>query len=243
MTSFPAGTLPEGTRLYVFGDVHGRFDLVQRLRDAIRRDRARSSTAAVQVIGLGDFIDRGPDSKSVIEAFTSDFFECDASYIRGNHEQLLLDFLDDPENGPSWLRNGARETLRSYGVDLADSTSGTRVDYAKLRTAFRARLPQAHAAFLEGLPLSLSVGGYFFVHAGARPGVPLHQQKPSDMLWIRDGFADRDDQFEKIVVHGHTPVDRPYLGRFRINLDTGAYLTNRLSCLVLESRERRILEI
>jgi len=243
MTSLPAGTLPEGTRLYVFGDVHGRFDLVQRLRDAIRRDRARSTTATVQVIGLGDFIDRGPDSKSVIEALTSDFFECDAAYIRGNHEQLLLDFLDDPENGPLWLRNGARETLRSYGVDVADANSGTRVDYPKLRTAFRARLPQAHAAFLDGLPLSLAVGGYFFVHAGARPGVPLHQQKSSDMLWIRDGFADRDEQFEKIVVHGHTPVERPYLGRYRINLDTGAYLTNRLSCLVLESRERRILEL
>ncbi len=242
-TGLPAGTVPSGQRIYVFGDVHGRFDLVLRLRDAIRRDRARSAPAPVQVIGLGDFIDRGPDSKDVIEALTSDFFECEASFIRGNHEQMLLDFLDNPDDGPVWLRNGARETLRSYGVDLADAASGTRIDYAKLRTAFRARLPQAHAAFLDGLPLSLAVGGYFFVHAGARPGVPLHQQKSSDMLWIRDGFADRDEQFEKIVVHGHTPVDRPYLGKYRINLDTGAYLTNRLSCLVLETRERRILEI
>jgi serine/threonine protein phosphatase 1 len=242
-TNAPAGTVPEGRRIYVFGDVHGRFDLVQRLRDAILRDRARSAPATVQVIGLGDFIDRGPDSMRVIEALTSDFFECDAAYIRGNHEQMLLDFLDDPEMGSVWLRNGARETLRSYGVDLADAESATRVDYGKLRTAFRARLPRAHAAFLADLPLSFVVGGYFFVHAGARPGVPLDQQKSSDMLWIRDGFADRDEQFEKIVVHGHTPVDRPYLGEYRINLDTGAYLTNRLSCLVLESRERRILEI
>jgi serine/threonine protein phosphatase 1 len=178
----------------------------------------------------------------VIEALTSDFFECDAAYIRGNHEQMLLDFLGDPDAGPAWLRNGARETLRSYGVDLADA-SGARVDYGKLRTAFRARLPEAHRAFFADLPLSLTVGGYFFVHAGARPGVPLDLQKSSDMLWIRDGFADRDEQFEKVVVHGHTPVDRPYLGKYRINLDTGAYLTNRLSCLVLESRERRILEI
>ncbi len=238
------GTLPEETCIYVFGDVHGRFDLLKRLRDAILRDRARSApTAAIQAIGLGDFIDRGADSRRIVESLMSDFFECSATYIRGNHEQMLLDFLNDPATGPIWLRNGGRETLRSYSVDAADFTSETRIDYPRLRTAFRERLPDDHVAFLASLPFSLVVGGYFFVHAGARPGLPLHLQKPSDLLWIREGFADRDEEFERIVVHGHTPVDQPYFGKYRINLDTGAYLTNRLSCLVLRSNERRILEI
>jgi serine/threonine protein phosphatase 1 len=237
------GTIPDGMRLYVFGDVHGRFDLVQRLRDAILRDRAEAAPAKVKVIGLGDFIDRGPDSRGVIEAFTTGFFDCEAAFIRGNHEQMLLDFLDDADAAPVWLHNGAVETLRSYGVDLSDTPPRTPAEFERLRTEFRDRLPPSHAAFLGDLPLSLVVGGYFFVHAGARPGVPLLQQKSSDLLWIRQGFVDRDHEFEKIVVHGHTPVDRPYLGKYRINLDTGAYMTNRLSCLVLETRERRILEI
>lgn len=241
-TMVEAGVVPDELRLYVFGDVHGRFDLLMRLREAILRDRDRSTPASVQVIGLGDFVDRGPDSKRVVESLMSDFFECGAFYIRGNHEQMLLDFLDDPENGPVWLRNGGAETLRSYSVDAADFASSSRVVYPALRMAFKDRLPAEDAAFLGGLPLSHVVGGYFFVHAGARPGVPLHLQKPSDLLWIRNGFADRDDEFERIVVHGHTPVEEPYFGKYRINLDTGAYLTNRLSCLVLESRERRILE-
>lgn len=238
-----AGSVPEGTRIYVFGDVHGRLDLLTRLREAILRDRDRSAVATVQVIGLGDFIDRGPDSMGVVRSLTSDFFECSSSYIRGNHEQMLLDFLHDPETGPVWLRNGGRESLRSYSVDVADFTANTRIDYPALRSAFRERLPDDQSQFYASLPLSLVVGGYFFVHAGARPGVPLHLQKPSDLLWIREGFADRDVKFERIIVHGHTPVEQPYLGKYRINLDTGAYLTQRLSCLVLQSNERRILEI
>ena len=239
-----AGMIPDGRRVYVFGDLHGRLDLLIRLREAILRDRAKSAPATVQVIGLGDFIDRGPESRQVIETLMSDTFECSTAFIRGNHEQMLLDFLEGAEAGPMWVRNGAMATLQSYGVDVSDFTvEGSRIDYQALQDAFRRALPEDHAAFYTGLPLSLVVGGYFFVHAGARPGIPLHLQKPSDLLWIREGFVDRDAEFERIVVHGHTPVEQPYLGKYRINLDTGAYLTNRLTCLVLETRERRILEI
>jgi serine/threonine protein phosphatase 1 len=102
-------------------------------------------------------------------------------------------------------------------------------------------MPPSHLEFLRGLPTFCEVGGYFFVHAGARPGVPLGAQKEEDLLWIREGFVDRDAPFEKLVVHGHTAVDQPYFGTYRINLDTGAYFTDRLSCLVVEGAERRLL--
>lgn len=104
-------------------------------------------------------------------------------------------------------------------------------------------MPKDHLDFLTRLSLCRTVGDYFFVHAGVRPGVALSQQTERDLLWIRSGFADRDEPFEKVVVHGHTPTKAPFNGRHRINLDTGAYATGRLTCLVLEGEERRFLEV
>ncbi len=232
----------EGRRLYVFGDVHGRLDLLDGLRAAIARDRAASPAADTMVVGLGDFIDRGPSSRGVIEALATDFFDCRSVYLRGNHEQMLLDFLENPERyGLHWFRNGAAETFRSYASDAGALLAASPVDYRAVRDRLLAEMPASHVELIRGLPLSFDEGGYFFVHAGARPGIPLNMQREQDLLWIREGFSDRDVPFAKVIVHGHTPVDQPYLGRYRINLDTGAYFTNRLTCLVLEGATRRLL--
>jgi serine/threonine protein phosphatase 1 len=179
----------------------------------------------------------------VIEALSGDgWFGCPASYLRGNHEQMMLQFIDDPERyGPLWFRNGAAETFRSYVEDGASMIAQPPVNYRAVCERLVEAMPARHLEWLRTLPARLEDGGYFFAHAGARPGIPLAIQREEDLLWIREGFSDRDAPFEKVVVHGHTPVDQPYFGRYRINLDTGAYFTNRLSCLVLEGPTRRLL--
>ena len=145
--------------------------------------------------------------------------------------------------GPTWLANGALETLRSYAVDVRKISRLDDGELQAIRASLARNLPPGHLLLLQRLPLSYVSGDYFFVHAGVRLGVGIEGQVARDLLWIRDGFADGDEPFEKVVVHGHTPVDQPYLGRYRINLDTGAYFTNRLSCLVLEGTSVRLLEV
>lgn len=239
----PPATLPAGLRIYAFGDVHGRLDLVERLKAAIAADLAAAPVAEALVVGLGDLIDRGPASRGVVDLVSGPGWPTTLVALRGNHEETLLRFLDDPlRHGAFWLRYGGDATLASYGVDRR-LLVGSRPDYRAIRDAFVTTLPPAHLLFLQRLPLTHEAGDYFFVHAGAKHGRPLADQAADDLLWIREGFADRDHVFEKIVVHGHTPVDEPFLGRNRINLDTGAYLTGRLSCLVLEGDARRLITI
>jgi serine/threonine protein phosphatase 1 len=233
--------MAQGMRVYAFGDVHGRADLVDRLRTAIAADLARSAPTETIVIGLGDYIDRGPDSRRVLDWLIAGFGAAKPVFLRGNHEQLLLSFLEDPaRHGPSWLEFGGDATLRSYGVDARLYCSAVH-DYRAIRDELASRLPVAHLVFLQRLALSHDAGDYFFAHAGVRHGVPLASQKAEDLLWIRQGFVDREVSFEKVIVHGHTPVKEPFLGRFRINADTGAYFTNQLSCVVLEEDTQRLL--
>jgi serine/threonine protein phosphatase 1 len=240
------GRLAETTgrdhRVYVFGDVHGRADLLDQLKDAINDDLRTFAGANALVIGLGDYIDRGPDSKGVVDLLGSGAFDCDVLCLRGNHEQMLLDFLADPARcGPIWFRFGALETLRSYRVDVSAAAATPAERYRIIRDNLAAKINASHIEWLQQLPLSYETDTHFFAHAGARPGTPLARQAARDLLWIRKGFADRDRGFEKIVVHGHTPVEKPYFGKYRINLDTGAYFTDRLSCLVIEKFGTRFL--
>jgi serine/threonine protein phosphatase 1 len=235
--------VPDGQRLYVFGDLHGRDDLAARLGAAIAADMAAEPAAEVTVIGLGDLIDRGPGSHAVVAGMNAGFPGTRTISLRGNHEQMLLDFLEDPQgNGHQWFRNGAAETLRSYGVEPGGRERPPPEELARIRDAFARAIPPAELVFLQRMPFSHTVGDYFFAHAGARPGVALAEQDPTDLLWIRPE-GDSDPPREKVVVHGHTPVERPFLGAFRINLDTGAYFTNRLSCLVLSNADRRLLAV
>ena len=236
--------VPAGRRLYVFGDLHGRLDLLRNLRESIRDDLRNFPIEDCLVIGLGDYIDRGPESRQVIDALSSNFFGCSAVFVRGNHEQMLADFLEDPARiGPNWFHYGAVETLRSYTAEANSLLSTAKIDYSAIRDKLARAMPPTHLLFLQRLPTSYEIGSYYFAHAGARASVPLDKQVQQDLLWIRSGFADRDDKFAKIIVHGHTPVDQPYFGEFRINLDTGAYFTNRLTCLVLEAGTRRLLSL
>jgi serine/threonine protein phosphatase 1 len=238
----PAAIEPKTT--YVFGDLHGRLDLLLRLKDAITRDRANGVAGPCLVIGIGDYIDRGVDSKGVLDALAGDVFKCPTILLRGNHEQMLLDFLDKPiRAGRLWFRHGAIETLRSYGVDVTGLVGSAPRRYTALRDSLVRLMPPGHIVLLRKTLLSHEVGEFFFTHAGVRPGTALARQQGKDLLWIKKGFSDRDDRFEKVIVHGHTAVEKPYFGEYRINLDTGAYLSNLLTCLVIEGSERRLLEV
>ena len=232
-------SLPDGLRIYAVGDIHGRRDLLDRLLAAVEADAA-SWTGRKEIVFLGDYVDRGPDAKGVIDrllALGLPGFR--AIYLRGNHDQTLLDFLSDAAVYRTWRAFGGAETLVSYGVipprfDRLEACED-------LRGEFAAKLPPAHLSFFNNLDRSYSVGGYFFVHAGIRPGVALDRQVPEDLMWIRDEFLFSDLLPEKIVVHGHTPSDRPVRLARRIGIDTGAYATGRLTAAVLEKDGCRFL--
>jgi serine/threonine protein phosphatase 1 len=226
-------------RCYVIGDIHGRSDLLDRMVDAITRDIEQNPVPASLTVTLGDYVDRGPDSRGVLDRLAHNPFPTDYVALKGNHEELLETFLTRPAIGPQWRRLGGLETLHSYKVPVADLMVGKGFDEAA--QALRQALPAEQSAFLGRLKLSLTVGGYFLCHAGVRPGVPLDNQRAEDLLWIRDEFLSSKVDFGKIVVHGHTPTQSPEVLANRINIDTGAFATGRLTCLVIEDGGLRFL--
>lgn len=230
--------VPAGLRIYAVGDVHGRADLLRRLLAQIAADAA-GFKGRCQLIFLGDYVDRGVDSRAVIDLLTGGLptgFE--ANFLKGNHEAALLAFLKDSAIGPDWFSFGGGATLLSYGVapDLVQ-----RGAFELARQQLLERLPAAHLSFLNSLHLSVAFGDYVFVHAGIRPGVPLADQQEQDLLWIRDAFLGSNAAHGVLVVHGHTVTAEPELRPNRIGIDTGAYATGRLTALVLEGKERRFL--
>lgn len=228
----------DNTRLYVIGDIHGRLDLLDRLIDEIDRDAKRHGTTCLTVT-LGDYIDRGPDSRGVLERLLSNPFPGDYVALKGNHEALLQAFLENPAVGVRWRRLGGLETLISFGVPVAAMMESK--NYNLAAEQLRAALLPEHTKFLASLRMSLTVGRYFLCHAGIRPGVKLERQSPDDLLWIRDEFLTSTMDFGKIVVHGHTPNMEPEVLPNRINIDTGAFATGRLTCVVLEGESRRFI--
>ena len=235
-------TLPPDLRLYAIGDIHGRLDLLSRLHHLIREDAGRrGGDATNRIVYLGDYVDRGFESRGVIDALLAPMAGFERIFLMGNHEEAVLRFLEEPGFGPAWYAVGGDATLISYGVHLSRDLKTTEQRFLKARNDLAAQLPAEHLAFLRGLNLCHEVDPYFFVHAGVRPQRPLQRQTQEDMLWIRDEFLLWDGGFEKIVVHGHTPTDKPEIRKHRIGIDTGAYATNVLTCLVLEGEERRFL--
>ena len=226
-------------RLYVIGDIHGRADLLERMVATIAGDLDDTPPKNCLTVTLGDYIDRGPDSRKVIELLASNPFRTDFVALKGNHEAILERFLVEPALLEQWRHDGGLETLHSYGVDVARLIRGEDFDRAAIE--LRARLPQTHLAFLASLAVSLTRGPYFLCHAGVRPGIPLAQQRDDDLLWIRSEFLLSKADWGKIVVHGHTPVEAPEIHPNRINVDTGAYITGRLTCAVLEADQVRFL--
>ena len=190
-------------------------------------------------VTLGDYIDRGPNSRGVIDRLARNPFPTDFIALKGNHEALFATFLRDPSTAAHWRRVGGLETLHSYGVDVGPLMRGR--DYEAAAQALLAAVPPEHFAFLAALRGPLTVGRYFLCHAGVRPGIPLEGQSEDDLLWIRDEFLDSKTDFGKIVVHGHTPAEEPELLPNRINVDTGAFMTGRLTCAVLEGEKVRFL--
>ncbi|HEX4766927.1 MAG TPA: metallophosphoesterase family protein [Lichenihabitans sp.] len=239
-----SAALPEGLRIYAIGDVHGHADLLDRMASRIEADLARNPAQDARAVFVGDYIDRGPDSAGVIERLASGRFPLPFETLRGNHEDVLIGLLAAPVDalGASlehWYQLGGLETLRSYGVDVGKAASGKSPD--RMRRAFLDRFPEAHRAFLLTTRLSLTLGDYFLVHAGARPGVPLDVQSPEDLMWIREDCYRSDYDFGKVLVHGHTPRRAPENLPRRINVDTGAFKWGVLSAVALEADTRRFL--
>jgi len=235
-------TLPPGQILYAVGDIHGRADLLASLLRQIEADARGSSARQKTLVFVGDYVDRGPDSRGVVDLLLNVLPQgFDARFLKGNHEAMLLDFLADPERLGHWRLNGGVATMASYGVDT-DELERSGAPPEAWRDAFAAALPEAHLGFFKGLELSLSAGDYLFVHAGVRPGLPLEAQTEADLIWIRAPFLDWTEPFGKMVVHGHTPGDAPVMRANRIGIDTGACFTNRLTALRLEGESRDFLQ-
>jgi serine/threonine protein phosphatase 1 len=237
-----AATVPDGLLVYAIGDIHGRRDLLEKMIGQIAGDVKRHAdlTSPPMVFFLGDYIDRGSDSKGVIELLANELpAEWTCRFLKGNHEEAALQFIVDPRFGDTWRDFGGIETLRSYGV--VPRREGTKIDWASAARDFEQALPNAHRRFFDSLSKMEVVGDYVFVHAGIRPGLPLDLQSEQDLLWIRNEFLIDVRASDKTVVHGHTPGEKVQFGPGRIGIDTGAYLTGRLSALCLRNSDRWFL--
>jgi serine/threonine protein phosphatase 1 len=231
--------IDDNHRLYVIGDIHGRSDLLDRMVGEIERDLESNPIGESLTVTLGDYVDRGLDSRGVLDRLARNPFPTKYVALKGNHEELFETFLSDASVGSQWRHLGGLETLHSFGISVSALMVGKGFDQAA--SALRDVLPEAHREFLASLKLSIATDKYFLCHAGVRPGVPLERQSAKDLLWIREEFLKSKMDFGKIVVHGHTPAERPEILPNRINIDTGAFATGRLTCLVLESQDRRFL--
>ncbi|MEM9047356.1 MAG: metallophosphoesterase family protein [Pseudomonadota bacterium] len=221
----------DGRRVYALGDIHGCLAELDAVYAQIRTDLSDRPHPHPVVVHVGDFVDRGPDSRGVIDRLIAWDMPAERLCLMGNHDDLMLKFLEDPHGiwcRYHWLDDvmGGRNTLASYGVacDAPDEAA----------THARAQVPPSHIAFLQDLPRSARIGSYFFAHAGVRPGKPLDAQDPEDLIWIRGAFLTSRAEHGAIVVHGHTPVKKFELHRNRINIDTGCVFGRHLTCLVLE---------
>jgi serine/threonine protein phosphatase 1 len=231
-----AATTPADTRVYAVGDIHGRADLlldtIARIEDDLRRRPVRY---AVEVY-LGDYIDRGPDSSTVIDALAIRMVENGAVCLRGNHEALMEDFLQGKIDFEPWRQLGALQTLASYYIQPREGDTS-----AELRHRLLSLLPRTHELFLQCLQVSYCCGDFLFVHAGIRPGVSIEQQDANDLIWIRREFLESDSHHGKFIVHGHSPVPHPDIRHNRINIDTGAWKTGTLTCAAIEGSSILIL--
>jgi serine/threonine protein phosphatase 1 len=239
----PARTPPD-TVVYAIGDIHGRCDLLEALQRGIRADAEGRAAKRRVLVYLGDYVSRGVDSRRTVELvrdFALPGFE--VVPLKGNHEDLLLTYLGgNLAAGRHWFDFDGLDTLASYGVTAAGNVAHDDANLESLRRQFAAALPAEHFAFFRSLPAGHAEGGYYFAHGGVRPGVALVEQTERDRMWIRKAFLDSKVDHGAVVVHGHSIGRRPVVRPNRIGIDTGAYRSGVLTCLVLEGSERGFLQ-
>jgi len=225
--------IPDERRIYAIGDIHGRLDLLDRLLATIEADDEARGDARRELIFLGDLVDRGPDSRGVVERLLAlSRGPVPIRFLMGNHEEVFLRALAGDSGALRFLiRIGGRETLLSYGIGEEEYAS---LDYDGLDALIRAKVPQAHIDFLAAFEEWIEVGDYLFVHAGLRPGVAIAEQSTRDLRWIRDDFLRHRDSFGKMVVHGHSITEDIDMRSNRIGIDTGAFASGKLTAIGLE---------
>ena len=230
-------SIAAGERIYAIGDIHGRLDLFTTLIDLIRHDVEQRAVCRTRLLLIGDLIDRGPDSASLLATIRPHVTQNQGLIVlKGNHEQIMVEALQgDREALAGWLRFGGDQTLRSWGIPDAAFDG----DLDEIYAAAKQAVPGDVIDWLDNLPTSYQSGDFFFVHAGIKPGVALKKQNERDMLWIGDQFLAHEEFHPAIIVHGHSIVeDGPIFQNNRIALDTGAYRTGKLSAVAFEGTRK-----
>lgn len=234
----PISRFPAERVGFAVGDIHGRADLLADMLDLLeaRAEAETRSGGQPIVVFLGDYVDRGPDSRGVIDLLLSGRpFGYERRFLKGNHEQSMLGFLDNPMAHRAWLLQGGAETLLSYGVQPPPPVGAEEQDWIGVAQLLMARLPSGHHDFLQTLERYVELGDYAFVHAGIDAGRSLREQTDEDLFWIRAPFIASKRAFSHRVVHGHTPVDQPYADNRRVAVDTGAYASGTLTAARFEA--------
>jgi serine/threonine protein phosphatase 1 len=232
-------SVPEGTRYYVIGDIHGRLDLYEAIIAAIEEDDRQSLPADTRIVLLGDLVDRGPDSAGVIARTRAWQQIARVRVLAGNHEEMFLAAFEKPEALRHFLKHGGRETVLSYGLSKKQFAS---IELEELFERLPQLVPESERDYIAGFENMIRAGDYVFVHAGIDPARPLSEQKRSDLLWIRERFLSHEGPLEKVVVHGHTIFDKVMDCGNRIGIDTGAFRSGVLTALVLEGDQRRTIQ-
>jgi serine/threonine protein phosphatase 1 len=236
----PLARFPEGRVGFAIGDIHGRADLLEKLLTQLEAAAPLETVKgqAPIAIFLGDYVDRGPDTRGVIDMILSarpHGFE--RRYLRGNHEQTMMAFAAAPLKNRAWLLQGGAETLMSYGVKPPSPLKASEADWLAAADALNQALPDAHRAFLDGLERYVELGDYAFVHAGVDPARSLEEQTDDDLYWARERFLNSKRRFSHRVVHGHTPAAAPYADARRVGVDTGAYASGTLTAARFEGEQ------
>lgn len=222
---------PENLRIYAIGDVHGCLNHLQAVHHWIDEDLARHPASDWTIVHVGDYVDRGDQSREVMDYLIDRSAKDDRNvFLLGNHDLMFKRAIEGDERLTKiWLRNGGETTLASYGLSL-DEFLRRRID----RLGFDDVIPESHLAFIDSLKMSVTLGDFYFVHAGIDPDRHLADQEEADMLWIRDRFVDKSGEYEAIIVHGHTPTRKADVRSNRIGIDTGAVFGGDLCCLLLD---------